>query len=404
MSDLIKLTIPQLKAMLHSRAHHRYNTRRSKTNEGYKFPKNDRKGSSEDVERCNAKEEANMDVVYPDDCLLYRVSRVIGETELKLRPLEYRSREAVLAANSPTETSSPLVLSNERTAGTDQPLPSVFLADADWIDKVRSSFLGAAFESEATAEMKERADALLPFARARIASQMKDRLRGSREDKHDHWCIKWAEENLSRLCAISVLAGHIVPSVKCSSAKDCLLRRPGRAEYKKALDPGNQNLAGCYLYYDEEKARFIRSGKVYGEGRDFKARNEDHKGGSLLVSTGHLDSRFYRSYPGENACPNSVSDHLKEGTFEDLVMYCGLGFKRISSGDLCSNDGILFWNEATIDSVKAVNFQCANLKDKQLHMVGYLCEIFYDILISPECNVSSSFGFETPLGIGGRSD
>lgn len=158
------------------------------------------------------------------------------------------------------------------------------------------------------------------------------------------------------------------------------------------------------MYYDEEKARFVRSGKVYGEGRDFKARNEEHKGGSLLVSTGHLDSRFYRSYPSENACPNSVSDHLKEGTFEDLVMYCGLGFKRISANDLCSNDGILFWNEATIDSVKAVNFQCTNLKDKQLHMVGYLCETFYDILISPEHNVSSSFGFETPLGIGGRSD
>jgi len=215
---------------------------------------------------------------------------------------------------------------------------------------------------------------------------MKDRLRGSREEKHDHWCIQWAEENLSRLCAISVLAGHIVPNVKCSSAIDCLLRRPGRAQYQKALDPSNENLSGCYLYYDEEKGRFIRfirSGKVHGEGRDFKARNKDHKDGSLLVSTGHLNSRFYRSYPCENACSNSVSDDLKEGSFEDLVMYCGLGFKRSSSGDLCSAAGVLFWDEATIDSVKVVNFQCTNLKDKQLHMVGHLCEIFYDVLMSP---------------------
>ncbi len=110
MSDLIKITAPQLKAMLHARAHDRYKTRCSKTNEGYKFPKNDKKGSLEDVERCNAKDEANIDVVYPDDCLLYRVSKVIGETELKLRPLEYRSREATSAANSPADASTQALL------------------------------------------------------------------------------------------------------------------------------------------------------------------------------------------------------------------------------------------------------------------------------------------------------
>jgi hypothetical protein len=39
-------------------------------------------------------------------------------------------------------------------------------------------------------------------------------------------------------------------------------------------------------------------------------------------------------------------------------------------------------------------------------MVAYLCELAYDIALSPDHNVSESPGFETPLGIfgGGKKD
>ena len=44
------------------------------------------------------------------------------------------------------------------------------------------------------------------------------------------------------------------------------------------------------------------------------------------------------------------------------------------------------------------------MKAKQLHMVGYLCELVYDLGLAPGDNVSQSPGFETPFGIfGGQS-
>jgi hypothetical protein len=38
---------------------------------------------------------------------------------------------------------------------------------------------------------------------------------------------------------------------------------------------------------------------------------------------------------------------------------------------------------------------------KQLHMVGYLCELVYNLALAPGENVSQSPGFETPLGVFG---
>ena len=39
------------------------------------------------------------------------------------------------------------------------------------------------------------------------------------------------------------------------------------------------------------------------------------------------------------------------------------------------------------------------IREKQLHMIGYLSELVYNAAIAPDNNVSSSPGFETPLGI-----
>ncbi len=39
------------------------------------------------------------------------------------------------------------------------------------------------------------------------------------------------------------------------------------------------------------------------------------------------------------------------------------------------------------------------LNHKKLHMVAYLCELGYDLMIAPDANISKSPGFETPLGV-----
>jgi hypothetical protein len=55
-----------------------------------------------------------------------------------------------------------------------------------------------------------------------------------------------------------------------------------------------------------------------------------------------------------------------------------------------------------IERIGAINFANAkDLKAKQLQMVGYLCELVYDLALAPGDNVSQLPGFETPLGVFG---
>ena len=94
---------------------------------------------------------------------------------------------------------------------------------------------------------------------------------------------------------------------------------------------------------------------------------------------------------------------LQVGSFEDLQQYCALGFNRSNDSHkkLCSvgEDALCHWAEDVLEKVEKTNFRGAtSLQDKQLHVVGYLIELVYDLAISSQDNVSESPGFETPLG------
>ena len=99
---------------------------------------------------------------------------------------------------------------------------------------------------------------------------------------------------------------------------------------------------------------------------------------------------------------------LQCGDFEDLQQYCGLGFSRkekLEALHQTDGSGIFVWSKEMLERIGVVNFPNAkDLKAKQLHMVGYLCELIYDLALTPGNNVSQSPGFETPLGIFGGSD
>jgi hypothetical protein len=63
------------------------------------------------------------------------------------------------------------------------------------------------------------------------------------------------------------------------------------------------------------------------------------------------------------------------------------------------------FSKEMLERIGAVNFQKAkDLEAKQLHMVGYLCELVHDLALAPGDDVSQSPGFETPLGIFGGAD
>jgi hypothetical protein len=61
--------------------------------------------------------------------------------------------------------------------------------------------------------------------------------------------------------------------------------------------------------------------------------------------------------------------------------------------------GLLSWEGAILSKLEKANLGCNALKDKQLHAVGYLFELCYNLAILPRGNVSQNPGFESLLGI-----
>jgi hypothetical protein len=94
---------------------------------------------------------------------------------------------------------------------------------------------------------------------------------------------------------------------------------------------------------------------------------------------------------------------VQDGYFEDLKLYVGLGFlqKQPEHNKLVMKEGgLLSWEGAILSKLeKASLSKCNALKDKQLHAVGYLFELCYDLAILPSQNVSQNPGFESLLGI-----
>ena len=84
----------------------------------------------------------------------------------------------------------------------------------------------------------------------------------------------------------------------------------------------------------------------------------------------------------------------------------GIGYDKLLKGKLTDNfethAGIFHFDIETNNKIKAVNFQGnanSRLQQKQLHMLGYLWELAYDLCIPPASNISGNPGIETVLGV-----
>ena len=115
-------------------------------------------------------------------------------------------------------------------------------------------------------------------------------------------------------------------------------------------------------------------------------------------------SRFNMTYPSRGKV---FSAPIRRGNFEDLKMYVGIAF---NSRDLeavkhiCATDGsgIFVWPTHVLTYLQQTTWNGLDLQPKQLNMVAYLVELFYDLCISrldvgqsrTRINVSDSPGFE----------
>jgi len=189
----------------------------------------------------------------------------------------------------------------------------------------------------------------------------------------------------------------------------CLLRNLSADTDKFLMLEGTEigkKMEGSYLYFDSSASVWIRSGKVCN--RTFDIRHAEHAKGATLPDRKSLKSNFYSSYPSREAMLDT--SEMRLGYFDNLLLRCAIGYSRSKQGTIVeltsSADGSLFhWDGPVLEKVEKLNFKGSkNLEERQLHMVGYLLELCYDLAIPPADSVSRNPGFETALGIFGSDE
>jgi hypothetical protein len=216
--------------------------------------------------------------------------------------------------------------------------------------------------------------------------------------------LGWFSGNLSRVAAIAVLANQVRNEPDTIDENACLLQYPTEGVDNKLLVIVNDLLKaeGCYLYYGKIEHEWRRSGKVSDRG--FGDRHKDHwkNAKNSGSSTSTKQSKLYTEYPskGSNLVRLGVASGKKcwKGYFEDLVLYCGIGFdcSRTVSGlfETDEGKGIFSWEEMVMDCLAGSTKLGDTMRDRQLCMVAYLFELGYNLMISPKFNLSRMPGFE----------
>ena len=219
------------------------------------------------------------------------------------------------------------------------------------------------------------------------------------EKKRSHWCLEWGARNFPQVAAIMCLFGQAKSDLSCLDSNQCLLA--GINAFLKAKSNPTTALEGSYLYWDCNNQEWIRSGKAVGS--NFNKRHAQHANGSKLTTTASQKSKFYTSYPSKHV--QLVDQHARRGKFEDLQMCVGICFKKIMKfkliDDFETNGGIYHFDKESNKRIDCVRFagNDSRLQQKQMHMLGHLWELCFDLCLAPSANISGNPGFETPLGI-----
>jgi hypothetical protein len=148
----------------------------------------------------------------------------------------------------------------------------------------------------------------------------------------------------------------------------------------------------------KNRGKWVHSRKVIYQ--TYEVCGEEHAKAAMLQTSKDQTSKFYSSYPSiVNAQLYSTGGG--RGWFENLQQGVALGFDCRQNGVVVSlKENMFFFDAESKVKVGRVHFSGASsLADKQLHMIGYLCELAYDLGPGLLDNVSSNPGFETCLGL-----
>eukprot|EP00986_Skeletonema_menzelii_P009304 scaffold4187_cov135-Skeletonema_menzelii.AAC.10 len=272
---------------------------------------------------------------------------------------------------------------------------SDYLTDEDWVLAFEATVKGRISTSTVTQAMKINADKLESALAARLNFHIAGKVHQS---KQKHWTVnRFVPDNLAPMAAGMCLMGHIVDRVERWRMDECLLSLPMHDLFTHLNnEDGDEKigkLEGCYLFFDWDKMKWIRSGKTSGTGKKacFDGRMEQHYTNAASKDQMRLHP-LYAKYPAKDV-ENLGS---AEGVFDDLSVYCGMAFdsKCSMATNICSQGkthSLFVWNKEVMDELKMKGGQ---LRKVQLDAVAYLWELCYDLLLAEGDNVSASPGFE----------
>jgi hypothetical protein len=283
---------------------------------------------------------------------------------------------------------------------------SEYLDDSAWVEMVGETFEGS-FDT-VTDEIKTQANDLYSRLLQNLGSHIQKKVDKS---KRCHFTLRWSRQNLSQFAAIVTLAGHVRDEPSIVGDKECLLKNPVGSKHRCVLvDNEFTNPEECCIYYDTVNGEWIRSGKVAGTCNDHEGMMDRHKEHLASAARNDNSSSLYIQYPAKSSSlattvqSNNIHPYPWQAYFEDLEIFCRIGFicsdivqqRLTADGD--SDDspkGIFVWDKACIDSLnKCGKGGVTTLKDKQLHMVAYLLELGYELMLSAKMDVSTMPGFE----------
>ena len=411
LEDFGKATAQELKAFIHVRT---FTTLKIAT--GWKWPNKQNVAAAQQGTRCLIKlgyDARARKVLLPDAVVV------------------------VAAVAAPVEPTVIVLALRPNAAVESQPRPSELLVDAEWCGRVQSSLTAGVGTWCVDGDV---ANALAVLLLSRLNTHIQQRVADER--KQSSWVWDFVVSNLSRAAAMVVGFGHaksnlvtVTPSISAS------LLHPAPASFVSVATPfqagvaGGDKLEGCYLFYDGANGNFIRSGKAVGElfaesldttrilpthsrllthttlpsliigaTSDFGARFKQHHKAAKEATS----SNFYMRFPTKES-PNKMGPRHLKGFFDNLSLKVAAGFDRTDAAavaHLCAvEEGkrIFFWSTQVLEHMGRCKFSgSTTLPEKQLHMIGYLIELVYDLCLSPAANVSESPGFEAALGIFGR--
>ena len=163
---------------------------------------------------------------------------------------------------------------------------------------------------EITSFDKEKADNLLRKLEAQFRSHI-TKARINDTSKCNHWVLTLAYKNLPVVAACMILSKHLAMDIKCLGKLSCLLA-PNTITFIPCVDNSSINREGAYLYFDNNRGVFIRSGKVVRRG--FVDRHKEHKAESKKDKP---ESDFYLLYPSKHGRRSDERELL--GHFENLT-------------------------------------------------------------------------------------